>query len=540
MFVTFRFLRAVPILSTGAYEGSAIDARNTRLLISRVSRVLVPVVAVAIIAAACGEVAEHAVSPGPSITVAYCCGRDALGPVADASARYLVFLPLTELDTKGERHPRLALRWEHSADGRESTYHLRTDVRWHDGVPVTAHDVKFTLDLLHHPDVGYWPPGAHESTVPNDSTITIRSANGFGEDDWWQVFYPKHIVERLDPKAFYHWGFWTHPVGNGPYRLVRYVPETMMEFGADTSYPITRPRIRRVVLRFVQDAALAELLAGGVDAIFESDPGQIAQLSRDPRFTIHHSSAPTVARALYWKSDHRLFRDVRVRQALTAATDRRLLLSALNLPDTIPITDGPYTSRQFLRHDLPPPLPYDTVKARALLDSAGWRDTDGDGIRDRDGLPFRFTALVRQDPSFDVISVLVQDQLRHVGVKMELETVESELISARVRKGQFEAAFILSQHLPGWLRRHFGGETPVGYRNSEVVRLTERALATANSDVMDAIYRELMTIFTSDVPVTFLFPRTESYFVHRRVRGLEGRYWPDPVQHMEHLWLEER
>jgi hypothetical protein len=56
---------------------------------------------------------------------------------------------------------------------------------------------------------------------------------------------------------------------------------------------------------------------------------------------------------------------------------------------------------------------------------------------------------------------------------------------------------------------------------------------------MDAIYRDLAEIFRRDLPITFLFPRTESYFVHRRIRGLEGRYWPDPVLHMEELWLED-
>ena len=64
------------------------------------------------------------------------------------------------------------------------------------------------------------------------------------------------------------------------------------------------------------------------------------------------------------------------------------------------------------------------------------------------------------------------------------------------------------------------------------------ALTTADPDVLDAVYRELMAIFREDAPVTFLFPQTQSYFVNKRIRGLDGRYWPDPVQHMEHLWIE--
>ncbi len=514
----------------------ASTSRGCRKMFRRLRCSLDVTVAVCFLIA-CDGGGENASSRDSNVSLAYCCGRDALSPMADASARYLVFLPLTELDSVGERHPRLARSWEHSADGRESTYHLRTDVHWQDGVPVTAPDVKFTLDLLSNPDVGYFPPGTVESITPDDSTVTIRSPQGFRED-WWLVIYPQHIVERLDPKEFYHWNFWTNPVGNGPYRLVRYIPETLMEFAASPRYPLTKPKIRRVVLKFAQDAALTELLSGGVDAIAGSNPAQIAMLAQNPRFHIHHSAAPTVTRALYWKSDHPLFRDRRVRRALTLAIDRRELLSALNLPVTLPIADGPYTSGQFLRRDLPAPLPYDPMHARALLDSLGWRVNDADGFREKNGRRFRFTALVRQDPSFAVISVLMAEQLRHVGVKMELQSVEAEILSSRVKEGRFEAAFILSQHLPGWLRTYFGAGTPVGYRNPEVVRLIDRALASADHDVLDAVYRELMAIFAEDAPATFLFPQTQSYFVNRRIHGLDGRYPPDPVQHMERLWIE--
>ena len=520
---------------------SACTRPNPRVRAFRCAGMRLPALAktvvIALAAIACGG-AEHTPSPRAStVTVAYCCGRDALSPMADASARYLVFLPLTELDSAGKRHPRLARSWEHSADHRQSTYHLRTDLHWQDGVPVTAHDVKFTLDLLSNPDVGYFPSGTVESITPDDSTVTIRSANGFGED-WWLVIYPKHIVERLDPKKFYHWDFWTNPVGNGPYKLVRYIPETLMEFEASPRYPLTKPKIRRVVLKFAHDAALTELLSGGVDAIAGSNPTQIAMLARDPRFRIYHSEAPTVVRALYWKSDHPLFSDRRVRRALALAIDRRMLLSALNLPVTLPIADGPYTSGQFLRRDLPAPITYDPVHASALLDSLGWRVNDAHGFREKNGRRFQFTALVRQDPGFAVISVLIQEQLRRVGVKMELQSVETEILSSRVKEGRFEAAFILSQHLPGWLRTYFGAGAPVGYRNPEVGRLIDRALATADPDVLDAVYRELMAIFREDAPITFLFPLTQSYFVNRRIHGLDGRYLPDPVQHMEHLWIE--
>ncbi len=310
---------------------------------------------------------------------------------------FLIFLPLATQNERGELEGRLARSWEHSSDHREYTFHLRTDVRWDDGVPVTAHDVKFTLELLSHPDAatGY---RFESPTVLDDSTVVIRSANGPGYllDI---VYYPKHLVEDLDPKRFWEWDFWTHPVGDGPYRFVRYVPQTMMEFEANPDYYRGKPRIERVILKFVGGAGaagLTALLSGDAD-IAQADLTQLPQIASDPRFRIYHNVAPS-ARAIYWKCDHPLFRDPRVRGALTLALDRQELLRLLNLPADLPITDGVFTRRQFRRGEWPEPLPYDPAQARALLEAAGWSDRDEEGIRENAGRAFRLPPAWRATP----------------------------------------------------------------------------------------------------------------------------------------------
>ena len=167
---------------------------------------------------------------------------------------------LAALDENGDLQPQLAQSWEHSAYYLEWTYHLRTDARWSDGVPVTAHDVKFTLDLLSHPDVHYYIFDG--VTVVDDYTVMIRSLAGPGYRDDISYF-PKHLLERLEPKKYYDWDFWRHPtVSAGPYRFVRYVPETLMEFEANPTYYRGKPKIERLVYKFVGGAALNNLLSG--------------------------------------------------------------------------------------------------------------------------------------------------------------------------------------------------------------------------------------------------------------------------------------
>ncbi len=226
----------------------------------------------ALAAAGCGRGADRASRRASTVTIGYSSGADTLVPDA-TNAERLVFLPLMTQNERGELEGRLAERWEHSADHHEWTYYLRPDIRWHDGVPVTAHDVAFSLELFTHPDVGIAAPGWFESiTVHDDHTIAVRcrvAARRYNVD---VVHYPKHRLQHLDRAKLTQWDFWTNPIGNGPYRFVRYIPETMMEFEANSDYHRGTPRIERVVLKFAKEAALTDLMSGAVDAIPEANP----------------------------------------------------------------------------------------------------------------------------------------------------------------------------------------------------------------------------------------------------------------------------
>jgi len=372
---------------------------------------------------------------------------------------FLIFLPLTEENERGELEGRLAERWGHSADYQENTFYLRRDVRWHDGTPVTAHDVKFSLDLLSHPDVGERSP-RQSVTVLDDFTVRIAGVGYV--DGTGIVFWPRHHLQRLDPKRFWEWEFWKQPVGNGPFRFVRYVPETMMEFESNPDYYRGKPEIDRVVLKFVGKDGLNELLAGNVDIVLGADMDQIPRVLEDSRFRVVQEVAPG-AWAIFWKSSHPLFRDPGVRRALTMAIDRRELMRFLYLPDDLPIRDGVMTPRQLRRGEFPEALPYDLGQAAALLDASGWGRHDVAGLRRRDGRPFQFTAIVRNDLVNH--AVYVQAQLERLGVRMGLQVLDPALVSSKLDEGDFEAAFSLHRPWSEDQARHFGRNNPTGYGN---------------------------------------------------------------------------
>ena len=472
-----------------------------------------------------------------SVTVLYPGDERILGPYWEMPAKFLMFLPLVRHDQHGELEGVLARRWEHSPDYRIWTIHLRGDVRWHDGVAFTAHDVKFTWDLFSRPEILWNPPGAATVTVLDDTTLTItyqRRADSPLNPE--RVYYPRHLLQRLDPAKFSSWAFWTQPVGNGPYRYLRHVEKTLLELEANPNYFRGKPAIERVILKFTAgEHGLPELLSGNVDVLGWPGRMEVLNLAGDPRYVVYYQVYPAT-RAILWKASHPILQDARVRRAMTLAINRRELYALLGFPAEVPIVDGPYSDRQFLRRELLAPLPHDPGEARRLLEEAGWRDADGDGVREREGRPLRFTLRVPAEEQ--QAGVYVQEQLARVGVRLDLTTVDLNVIRQRQRSGDFEA--LLGGVNSNWQARFFGRDGVTGYRNARVAELLEQLDEVFDPDRSDAIYRELLDIFRVDQPATFLIPNVEQFVAPRWLRGLSSPYRADPLVSMEFLWIEGR
>lgn len=498
---------------------------------------------VVLLSASCGPRVDRTDKHDSTLTVLMWEGDDwILGPRWDELPEQLVFLPLVKRNASGEFEGRLARNWEHSPDYRSWTVHLRTDVRWHDGVPFTAHDVAFSLRLDSQPGIGRIPPDAFSLKIHDDSTYTITYKkpgiwDGSPRDDDY-VFYPKHLLEELPPEEYLRWKFWLAPVGNGPYRYVRTVPKTMIEFEANPDFYRGKPVIERVVLKFGAQSVI-ELLSGNVDVFWEADPMDLFKIDRD-RFKAYGSIHIRVIYSILWNHRLQYFQDVGVRRALTLAVDRAELHRVLNLPGDIPILDGFVTRDQFRRSELPLPLPYDPGLARQLLDDAGWRDLDGDGVRERDGKPFRFTVLC--SGSSEKAAVYVQEQLRQVGVKMEIKALAHSVRYKRMRAGDFEAVFNQIFSLPGHSQSLIGKgslESCMGYNNLRLAKLFDAIRKTWNPGSIDAMYREIALIIREDQPAMFLHPGVPITIAHRRLKGLDNTWHKDPYMNMADLWLEE-
>lgn len=462
-----------------------------------------------------------------------------LGPSRDDTPKFLMFEPLVR-GYGAMATPNLAERWEHSADFRTWTYHLRDDVRWHDGVPVTAHDIAFTLELFRHPDVLFhgFPQAIDTIAVPDDHTLVLRFARPYRDAlEGWPVYYPKHLLEDKDPEHFFDWEFWKQPVGNGPYRYRRSVANTMLELEANPDYFLGKPPIDRVVLRLSTANLVTELVSGNVDAAYYVAPADIQKLTADPRFRVYFRWVFSEPQALLWNQRHPFLQDASVRRALSHAVDRRELARLLSLPDEMPLVGGLSPSDRagqlYRAGRLDPGPTFDPDLAARLLNQAGWVDTDGDGVRDRDGVAAAFTLLARRGGILSTLepAVLLQARLQTLGVAMDLRPLQSAAYWPLYRAGDFDATINdVRNDVFDLLRSGFFADgTVIGYRNPEIVGLLEALTTTVDLQAVDSLYASINRILARDMPVTFLFPYYEAYAAHRNVRGLSTPHRPDPV-----------
>jgi peptide/nickel transport system substrate-binding protein len=510
-------------------EEARVSSRNT----------LIALAAGLLVVSACGD-ATVGYSPDPE-TLTILNQTGGWHPRVGADSKFLVTLPLVERDSVGVLHPRLAESWEHSDDYREWTVHLRRDVRWHDGVPFTAGDIEFTVSMWNDPEIAFFAGGIVESVeVIDDYTLRIVFEHPQQLSDWWD-YWPKHVMQELDRDGFWDWDYWGTPVGNGPYRVLTFDPELGFQLEATPDYFAGRPRIERVQVRWMSRETVIELLAGNGDlAVLE--PTGLAMLGDDPRFIAYPFVDLGRILTLYWNLDHELFRAASVRRALTQAIDRRELQAVMGYPDNVPIVDWPFTERQYGLGELPDPLPYDPEVARRLLESAGWTDTNGDGILDKEGREFVFEAILPEGPNATRLATLVQAALREVGVRMELATMSVVILNPTVSNPDFEAGFFsLSNVVQGWMGmdKVFGATSQIGYGNPEMHRLVDEAIETVDVVELDGIYRRIMELCIEDVPVTFLGIQIRYVVAHRRVRGFPPVLTRYPMEYVEHLWLDE-
>lgn len=489
--------------------------------------------------------AEAADEPvyGDAIVVSSIADARTLVPIlasdsASSDVCGMIFNGLVKYDKNIKIVGDLAERWDVLQGGLVIVFHLRKGVKWHDGAPFTARDVEFTYKKLVDPEVKTPYSGDFERVesleVVDDYTVKIAYKEPFSPalSSWGMPIMPEHILKNEDLN---NTSFSRKPVGTGPYKMKSWKAGELIELVSNREYFEGRPYINRYIYRIIPDDAtiFLELETQGVD-LAVLNPLQYARQTDNLFFKDHYRKFryPSFGYTYmaYNLSDPK-FQDINVRRAISCAVNKEEMIKVIFF-GLGTVTTGPFMIDSWAYNKNVTPAPYDPEKAKALLAKAGWRDTDGDGVIDKDGRPFEFTILVNQgNIERSRCAEMIQGYLKAVGIRAKIRVLEwNALINEFINKRRFEAV------LMGWFlardpdvfdiwhssKTREGEFNFIGYDNREVDRLLEDGRRTFKERERARIYRRIHELIYYDQPYLFLYSADILPIVNRRFRNVES------------------
>src|ERR1043166_6404869 len=332
------------------------------------------------------------------------------------------------------------------------------------------------------------------------------------------------------------------PVGDGPYRFVAWRAGESLELAADSTFFLGRPHIRRLIWRFTPDqqVAVTQLNAGDADAVeVLVTPDNRDRARADSQLAIYPYKGAAFGYLGFnfaapgdTTKPHPLFGDRALRRALVMAVDRGSLLHNV-FGDMAKVPPGPMSQLFWIWDPETRELPHDSARAARTLTRLGWTDSDGDGIRDRDGHPLAFRLLV---PTTSAVrrqyARLLQEQFRTMGIDVQLDEVDFSVFSERARAGKFDALIAVwntdptpSSSVPQtWTRAGFGRSNYRRFENPALERLVDRAVTSdERRDEARRTWRAAIEILNQDAPAVFLFATENAAAVHKRVADVRIR-----------------
>ena len=495
-----------------------------------------------------GGTLVDAMSAEPSGLIAMLAGESAASSVAAN-----IFNSLLKYDKNLELAGELAESWQISDDQKTITFKLKPHLKWADGAALTSADVLFTWKVITD-DNTRTPYGADyklvkhaEAPDPLTFIVTYEQPYAPALDSWAGMqILPEHLLKGQDINTT---AFARKPVGSHYYQLGDWKHGERISLIRNPNATQGQPRIDRLVSRFIPDPAaqFLELMADNID-LMNLNTIQYARIlparkELSSRVALYKELGNSYT-YLGFNLKRKPFDDKRVRQAINYAIDKQELIDGVLLglgePVASPYKPGTRWSNPRLR-----PYPHDIEKAKQLLKQAGFEDSDGDGILEKDGQPFRFEILTNQNPDRVKSATFIQRQLKQLGIDASIRQLEwASFIGRYIKTGDFQAVVL------GWSLGvepdqfniwHSSQQAPgqfnfIGYNNPKVDRLLERGRLELDPDKRMKIYHEFAEVLLEDSPIVYLFAGYGLPAIHKRVRGIDNPAPPAGIGHNSYEW----
>lgn len=464
----------------------------------------------------------------------------------------LLFRGLTRVDGTGAPLPDLASDWKVSDDGRVYTFTLRRDVTWQDGQPVTSQDVRFTIATIQAPDfpgndalARFWR--GIVVAAPDDWTVTFTLLEPFAAfPNYASVpILPRHLLGGVLASDLPTHPFSFAPVGTGPFRLEAFSREKRtVSLVRYDGYAGEKPLLDRVEFRYYDDtqSLLAALKAGEVQGTGTVSIDQLLRPGSLPRNMLIYAPSVSSYTALFFNLRSPLFADPEVRRAIERGIDRkRIVKDVLQEHATVGTGPVPDTSWAYAPPRTPPA---DADDAKRILEEAGWKDADGDGVREKGGQRLSFPLLVNDDDAQRMaVAANLVAQLRPIGVRVVPQPLSAPEVSQALSRREFAAALF------GWhtasgdpdcyqLWHSSGAEDGLnfsGLRNEEIDRLLEEARQATDREQRKGLYAQFQQVFAEQVPAIVLYYPRYYFAVSAGVRGVEPTPLVEPSDRLAQL-----
>lgn len=434
-----------------------------------------------------------------------------------------IYETLLKRDLEGNLIPGLAEKYETSEDGKVWTFYLNKNAKFHSGEPVTADAVKKTFErFLQHSAVKFIAGPVDKIEAVDAQKLMIYFTEPFAP---FASGLTTAYLAPMDPKAVSQYGddFGEHPAAAGIFKFAERKRGSSIEYAKNDAYNWGpsfvenkgAPAFDKYEFRFItdDDTRVLEFKKGTTQIMTKVPPTYVKDLKNTEGVSIDSMYEQGIT-YLGFNNKKPKFKDKRVRQAIALGIDRKPIVKfALEgyakpvfgpLPHTIPgYSESVEVSAQekYTRN---------IKKAKSLLAEAGWKDSDGDGIADKDGKPFSFELWLSDEPVMQRIAQVIQGQLKEIGVDVKISVQEAASISANTPKGLHEA--LLTAY--GWsdpdiLYIYFakGSSIRMHYESEELHNMLTKGRQTMNPEERMKIYEEAQQYLVEESPWVPLFVR---------------------------------
>lgn len=440
--------------------------------------------------------------------------------------------------------PRLADSWRWAPDSLSIAFALNPRARWHDGVPVRAEDVRYSFHVYTSPTVASDKRsllGNIDSVSVKDSLTAVfwfkrRTPQQFLDATYSLFILPAHLLASMPDSALADSPFSRAPIGSGRFRFAKWNAGAALELQSDTANYRRPAGLDRVIWSFVGDAgsAVVKLVANEADFLEKVQPDVLSQVASASQLRLvtydplGYSFVGMNLRVRRWQASkstapHPIFGDVRVRRALTMAVDRaKVVRTVYDSLGTVSLAASP----RVLIPDTAAlhPLAYNVAAAKALLDSAGWTDANGDGIREHNGQKLSIELLIAAGRVLPGrIALLLQSAFKDVGAELKVVSIDPTSLGPRIDASDYDACLCGYTTNPGnqgmrqtWMSR--GALNSQGYADPAFDALVDSALTTFSPGKSNGYWTRALQLSIDDAPSIWLYEVRTPVAIHKRIR----------------------